>query len=51
MTLPVEKNKEKYTYKDLCSWPENERWELIGGEAFDMPPHPLPHSIRKYLEN
>ncbi|MBF0409385.1 MAG: Uma2 family endonuclease [Candidatus Riflebacteria bacterium] len=38
--LPVEKKAEKYTYKDLCSWPENERWELIDGVAYDMTPPP-----------
>lgn len=34
------KAKERYTYKDLCSWPEGERWELIDGEAFAMSPAP-----------
>lgn len=27
----------KYTYKDYKDWPEDERWELIHGEAFAMP--------------
>ncbi|MBF0544058.1 MAG: Uma2 family endonuclease [Candidatus Riflebacteria bacterium] len=40
MSVPVEKREGKYTYKDLCSWPENERWELIDGEAYDMTPPP-----------
>lgn len=30
----------RYTYSDYCSWPEDERWELIDGEAFDMTPTP-----------
>jgi len=29
-----------FTYADYCRWPGNERWELIGGEAFDMSPAP-----------
>jgi Uma2 family endonuclease len=29
-----------FTYADYCRWPEDERWELIGGEAFDMSPAP-----------
>ncbi|MFZ2956108.1 MAG: Uma2 family endonuclease [Candidatus Ozemobacteraceae bacterium] len=31
---------EQYTYKDLLNWPENERWELIDGKAFNMTPAP-----------
>jgi Uma2 family endonuclease len=30
----------KYTYADSKAWPETERWELIGGEAFAMSPAP-----------
>lgn len=30
----------KWTYADYCSWPENERWELIDGVAYDMSPAP-----------
>ena len=29
-----------YTWDDYCTWDENERWELIGGEAFGMSPAP-----------
>ena len=29
-----------YTYADYCSWPEEERWELINGTAYDMSPAP-----------
>lgn len=25
-----------YTYADYCQWPEDERWELIDGEAYAM---------------
>lgn len=29
-----------FTYADYCAWPEDERWELIDGVAFDMSPAP-----------
>ena len=29
-----------FTYGDYRTWPENERWELIHGEAWDMSPAP-----------
>jgi len=32
------KKNEKYTYQDYLSWPDDERWELIGGYAFAMSP-------------
>ena len=33
-----------FTYGDYCTWPENERWELIDGVAYDMTPAPgVPH--------
>jgi Uma2 family endonuclease len=30
----------RFTYADYCSWPEDERWELIDGEAYSMAPAP-----------
>ena len=30
----------KFTYKEYCSWPDDERWELIDGIAYDMSPAP-----------
>ncbi|MGI2323692.1 MULTISPECIES: Uma2 family endonuclease [Methylococcus] len=30
----------RWTYADYRTWPEEERWELIGGEAYDMCPSP-----------
>ncbi len=32
--------KQKYTYADLEQWPDNERWELIDGNAYNMTPPP-----------
>ena len=31
----------RFTYGDYCTWPEDERWELIEGIAFNMTPAPL----------
>ena len=31
---------ERFTYGDYRRWPEEERWELIGGEVYDMCPAP-----------
>ena len=33
-------NNEKYTYQDYCQWPDEERWEIIDGIAYDMSPAP-----------
>lgn len=40
MSHPVRKSGERYTYRDLLTWPEDERWELIDGVAYDMTPAP-----------
>lgn len=31
---------ERFTYRDYCSWPDEERWELIDGVAYNMSPAP-----------
>ncbi|GMT48002.1 MAG: hypothetical protein IEMM0007_1568 [bacterium] len=36
----AEKIKRRYTYKDYLAWPDEERWEIIGGEAYNMSPAP-----------
>lgn len=41
MGLIAEKVDTKYTYGDYLKWPEEERWELINGEVFNMSPAPL----------
>jgi Uma2 family endonuclease len=38
MAVPAESR--RYTYADLITWPEDERWELIDGVAYDMTPAP-----------
>lgn len=37
---PKLKNKERFTYADYLTWPDDERWELIDGEAYCMSPAP-----------
>ena len=36
MGLPAKKIERRYTYRDLREWPEDERWELIDGVAWNM---------------
>lgn len=31
---------DKYTYEDYENWPDDERWELIDGEPYNMSPSP-----------
>ena len=31
---------DRFTYGDYRRWPEDERWELIDGEVYDMCPAP-----------
>lgn len=38
-SVPVERRK-GYTWDDYRSWRDDKRWEIIGGEAFDMTPAP-----------
>jgi len=40
MTL-ARKTKKTYTYADYLTWSDDERWELIEGEAYNMTPAPL----------
>ena len=35
------KNMGNYTYDDYVTWPDDERWEIINGRAYDMSPAPL----------
>ena len=37
---PAIKLEERYTYKDYLTWPDDERWELINGIAYNMSPAP-----------
>ncbi len=36
----VRKIDQKYTYTDYLSWPDEERWEIIDGAAYNMSPAP-----------
>ena len=36
----IDSNKQRLTYADYCRWPEDERWELIDGVAYNMTPAP-----------
>jgi Uma2 family endonuclease len=38
--LPARKLDRRYTYGDYRTWPDDERWELIDGVAWNMSPAP-----------
>jgi Uma2 family endonuclease len=38
--LPARKTDRRYTYADYRAWPDDERWELIDGVAWNMSPAP-----------
>lgn len=40
MGLPIPRQGGEFTYADYLAWPEDERWELIDGEAHAMSPAP-----------
>ena len=40
MALPAEKPGRRYTWADYRTWPDDQRWEIIGGEAYGMSPSP-----------
>jgi Uma2 family endonuclease len=44
MSLPAGKPEQRFTYADYRTWPDDERWELIDGQAWAMsPPAPSRH--------
>jgi Uma2 family endonuclease len=38
--LPIKRADHKFTYVDYSIWPDDERWELIDGAAYNMSPAP-----------
>lgn len=38
MAEPAKKLQQRFTWQDYLSWPDDERWEIIAGEAFAMSP-------------
>ncbi|MFN3396766.1 MAG: Uma2 family endonuclease [Thermodesulfovibrionales bacterium] len=41
MGYPLKKDGvERFTWQDYLTWPEEERWEVIGGKAYNMSPSP-----------
>ena len=40
MGSPSRGIKQTYTYADYLTWPDDERWEIIDGEAYAMTPAP-----------
>jgi len=40
MSVAKRIEKKRFTYGDYLAWPDDERWEIIDGEAYDMTPAP-----------
>jgi Uma2 family endonuclease len=40
MSRPAKKMEKPFTYGDYLTWPEDERWEIIHGVAYNMSPAP-----------
>jgi len=40
MGYALKNTEQTWTYADYCSWPDDERWELIDGVAYAMSPAP-----------
>jgi Uma2 family endonuclease len=40
MALLAKKSDKKFNYADFLTWPDDERWEIIEGVAYDMSPAP-----------
>ncbi len=38
--MPLINPQQKYTYQDYLTWDDDERWEIIGGDLYDMSPAP-----------
>lgn len=36
MSLPVQKDNNRYTYAEYLKWSKDERWELLGGTAYNI---------------
>jgi Uma2 family endonuclease len=39
-----------FRWRDYLSWPDDRRWEIIGGDAYAMTPAPSPHHQTVLLE-
>ena len=38
--MPLPKEQERFSYQDYQTWPEDERWEILDGKAYNMTPAP-----------
>ena len=39
--MAMQAGERRYTYRDCLTWPDDERWAIMGGEAYAMTPVPL----------
>ncbi len=50
MGLAAQNKQRPFTYADYINWPEDERWELLEGAAYNMSPAPSPTHQRIQME-
>jgi len=46
--MPLPKGKERFTYQDYLTWPDDERWELIEGIPYNIK---IPENYRQISYN
>ena len=39
-SVPLRREQERFSYQDYQTWPEDERWEILDGKAYNMTPAP-----------
>ena len=50
MAVPKFREDEKWSYREYRDWPDDERWEIIDGNAYAMSPAPSPRHQDILLE-
>jgi len=38
--MPLPRERQRFSYRDYLTWPEDERWEILDGKAYNMTPAP-----------
>ena len=41
--MPLPSKEERYTFADMLTWDDDDRWELVDGIAYAMAPPSMPH--------
>jgi len=38
--MPLPEERERFSYEDYQTWPDDGRWEILDGKAYNMTPAP-----------